>query len=490
MPGLIRRVLALSLVLLGGWLIVYCIFPLYDPVFPITRDYSTALQGLVFAVIAVIAMRMPRLFNFEPLTVVALTITVVGVGAAWLGVERSSPWLMVASSTLLRISMSWVHIVVGVSLTGLGARRLGLAIVAAFLLSVIWQWLLFALPPLVGIALFTAIPFACYFLAVPLARPVFEHLSRAEPPFEVSVTRPASFLPFSSQLFICFLVFSVFKGFMISFGEVGGAPLPAMLFPGAFLVLGCLLVACKWRVDARRLFGAASLLVLAGLLLAPLVAMGGAAVDAHIIVNLLLSSGADCFNFLFWFLLATLAARNTHGAVPAFAWGSALSCFGIIAGASLGRLTDYLALAAPAGAVIVVAVMAWLFIAWERLFFGRFSFEEAIQMVEPESELGLAPDLGAEPGRNASHIDLGYIDRASARIAEAHALTPRESEILTLLVRGRSGRFIKEALCISENTVKAHVRHIYNKLDIHSHQSLIDMFEQQCERDGSLCEKA
>ncbi len=32
---------------------------------------------------------------------------------------------------------------------------------------------------------------------------------------------------------------------------------------------------------------------------------------------------------------------------------------------------------------------------------------------------------------------------------------------------------------VSRNTVKAHVKHIYAKLDIHSHQDLIDLVEKR-----------
>ena len=38
---------------------------------------------------------------------------------------------------------------------------------------------------------------------------------------------------------------------------------------------------------------------------------------------------------------------------------------------------------------------------------------------------------------------------------------------------------IAEELVISENTVRTHVRHIYAKLDVHSHQELIDLVERQ-----------
>ena len=47
-----------------------------------------------------------------------------------------------------------------------------------------------------------------------------------------------------------------------------------------------------------------------------------------------------------------------------------------------------------------------------------------------------------------------------------------------MLARGRDRTYIQEQLVVSRNTVKAHVKHIYAKSDIHSHQDLIDLIEK------------
>ena len=56
-------------------------------------------------------------------------------------------------------------------------------------------------------------------------------------------------------------------------------------------------------------------------------------------------------------------------------------------------------------------------------------------------------------------------------------MTPRETEIVSLLARGRDQAFIAEYLDISVDTVKTHRRSIYRKLDIHSHQELLTLLE-------------
>jgi DNA-binding NarL/FixJ family response regulator len=47
------------------------------------------------------------------------------------------------------------------------------------------------------------------------------------------------------------------------------------------------------------------------------------------------------------------------------------------------------------------------------------------------------------------------------------SLSPRESEVLALMAQGLSNSAIAEALSVSMSTVKSHVNHILQKLDVH-----------------------
>ena len=60
-------------------------------------------------------------------------------------------------------------------------------------------------------------------------------------------------------------------------------------------------------------------------------------------------------------------------------------------------------------------------------------------------------------------------------LAADYGLTPREAEILALMALGRSAKYISEELTVSYNTTRTHVRHSYEKLNIHSKQELIDL---------------
>lgn len=72
--------------------------------------------------------------------------------------------------------------------------------------------------------------------------------------------------------------------------------------------------------------------------------------------------------------------------------------------------------------------------------------------------------------------DMAGIENVCLRLAEEHGLSARETEILNYLARGRSQPYIREDLMLSKNTISTHVKHIYQKLNIHSRQELIDLF--------------
>lgn len=60
----------------------------------------------------------------------------------------------------------------------------------------------------------------------------------------------------------------------------------------------------------------------------------------------------------------------------------------------------------------------------------------------------------------------------SAPPATEHPLTEREEEVLRLVAHGQRNRDIADQLCISEATVRSHLSHLYDKLDLDNRVAL------------------
>lgn len=98
------------------------------------------------------------------------------------------------------------------------------------------------------------------------------------------------------------------------------------------------------------------------------------------------------------------------------------------------------------------------------------------------SEKQIASSWGVVLKQPMSH-DLGLAlekSRLGVRcheLSQEHDLTGREEEVLLLLFQQRKLSDMAAALCIEKSTVKTHVKHIYQKLDVHSRKELLALVE-------------
>ena len=70
------------------------------------------------------------------------------------------------------------------------------------------------------------------------------------------------------------------------------------------------------------------------------------------------------------------------------------------------------------------------------------------------------------------------LEQKCAAIARMCRLTNREAEVLVLLARGRTVRYICDELSIAQGTAKHHVSNIYRKVGVFDRQGLLDTIEQ------------
>ena len=131
---------------------------------------------------------------------------------------------------------------------------------------------------------------------------------------------------------------------------------------------------------------------------------------------------------------------------------------GICSGKIMGHVLEPLAMASAANRTAVALVLICAFACVATALQGT-SLEELRAQTQKAFTLEPAPT--------------GLV-----RLATAASLTPRETQVLSYLVKGRSVPFIQDELVLSKSTVNTHVRHIYQKMGVRTRQELLDKVEQ------------
>lgn len=110
---------------------------------------------------------------------------------------------------------------------------------------------------------------------------------------------------------------------------------------------------------------------------------------------------------------------------------------------------------------------------------GNVPASDGASAMDAVRAAGTAPfENGPAPEAGAAAPEPNQLHENCARLGDEFGLTAREREVFVLLAHGRNGRYIMDHLVISRNTAKSHIKHIYSKLGVHSHQELIDLATQ------------
>lgn len=364
---------------------------------------------------------------------------------------QSVPWWVLGAALIgigdALITLLWAHFSSGLSLRTVylfillsNALGLGVYFVATFLPSNM------ALPVTVALFLVSAA-----FVWQALKRRSFQEWEFSHHVLTGAAKR--LWHPVLGTAILCFM-----SGLMLQIS--GQQDIPLDQFQQTSLVASALAIAIlllpvlllKKPFNIGRLYVIALPLSAAGFLLLPIIwnAAGG-------IVNAFAQLGSMVAGIILWCLLAE-AARDTR--LPSvLLFSGALLCTNAaqLAGGMIGYLNAEsfkqgdLALTATALVAMYLILMVAL------LLFRDKGFEEyeSNQLTTDEIEAPLM--------------------QRCEEVASAHQLTPRESEILVLLAQGYTLAVASEKLFVSENTVKSHVKSIYQKLGIHTRSELIDM---------------
>lgn len=452
---------SLACVMLAAWLMNIVVFPLFDPIFTYARDISQMAQVAVLVGVGVAATFRPKALGKMPLNLLAVVALAVGAAVLTIALAVGNAVLLVVGSSLFAAGRGAVMLAVSVAMASqLQGRAVALSVVIASVASFACQAICWIVPTFVGLALYFLLPVVSYVFSRKNAKGVTQLALSGDAPADVAITRPSSFLPLMSRLFVCLFMFRVAFGFSLRYGEAAGVPVN--VFFGIVPVAIAAILAVLWdRFDADLLAQISVLCVVAGFFSVP--SSDGA---LHDVGNIFLNSGNSLFNMVAWMVIVSVGARNRAAALAVAGWGTGTGAFGTIVGAAFGVGSNHLLEHYPTGVLYLSGVLLVLFVGYALIGLKDFSFKETINGIVPA-----VPDMKAE-----SPEDL-FQARCDAIAVEYH-LTPREREVFAMLARGRNREYIQEKLVVSRNTVKAHVRHVYEKLDIHSHQELIDLVEE------------
>lgn len=176
------------------------------------------------------------------------------------------------------------------------------------------------------------------------------------------------------------------------------------------------------------------------------------------------TAGFLCFVALVWFFCTYFSERKRQGTrifisgLLANQAGQAIGSLGYLWATSLFGSNDSFLLSISIGMVYLLLVVALVF-------FANATRAKRNPLAEPSPDSALV---------------------ILQRIAIRNDLTPREVEIGWLIAKGDSRAKIAEDLTVSQETVKTHTKHLYQKLLIHSRKELLELIKTEAEKSAIM----
>lgn len=463
--------LALSMSFTSTWLLNVVGYPAVDGFCPLGRLVAPLAGALAAAVFSLVSQNYPRLFTSRATVMVTLAVLVASTAGIYLAIPAEDSLLAGVSLSVRWVACVVRDIVLGFAIAGLGSRRCLPVLACAYLLRYAWAALLGLLPLGMQVAAFFCCAPVGLLMLWRQARPVFVRLEGLDTPANLQVTNPLSFLPSTGRMFGLILLFHASLGFSTTFGSGSSARGSVAAVVALVALFGVLfvLVGLNALRSVDDLYTGSYLLATAGFLLVPGLAGDGGA--AHFWCNALCESGSSLFSLAIWYLVARVGARSPAAMLPFVCMVRAARGFGIALGTWGGVYANALSFDRMESVSVFVAGVVFVFCAYNFLFARRFSFDAAAE--------GLAPLHEAPSVADSQAQRVPAIERSCEAVARRCMLTAREHDVLLLLARGRNAAYIQEELGLTRSTAKSYVADVYRKLDVHSHQELIDVVEGQ-----------
>lgn len=387
------------------------------------------------------------------LVVFALISSAAIVLAAMAGEGHAPSWLMTLGFALSGVGstlrLGWEE-----HLSVRGVKRTAVCVVVAYFVGFVLFALASLLPPLAALTVSALMPFgACALLIVAGKRSegILDDGRKVGSGSDVGYKALFAHIPWKLIAVIALAFFSY--GATRTGGVVGGLTVSSSLFSDALAglpafasLLAAALAYFFYRKGALLAFYIAfPLMALAALLPASLDPFAGATTFWAALL------GSELVKYMVWFLLIDSIIKDGV---------SALLCLGVMrfsqwAGSFLGQIAaDVLPGSESVTIAILLALMIALLVIIGAPFFGR----------------------SMESSQSLSRTD--SLEERTDELARRCRLSPREKEVLSIWVTGRSAAYIEKRLFISKNTVKTHLNHIYAKTGTANREELLELLDE------------
>ena len=207
----------------------------------------------------------------------------------------------------------------------------------------------------------------------------------------------------------------------------------------------------------------------------------------------LLYAGYYLFLAMVYLGLGAIVATAKVNALRLFAWAMIANVGGLILGFLLSIARTWISSDLMTATTLVLSCLVFilgitLLQSKSYSIFRVNSVDEdaySFELLGTPAFFGLVVDEAAPAAEHAEETDeqdtslLNVVILHCSEVSHAYHLSARESSVLVELACGKTIASIAKDLFVSENTIKAHTKSIYRKLNIHTREELIALVEKQ-----------
>ena len=461
---------------------------LFDPSFSSNTIDAAAVflcnVGAHFLGLAVLALLAKRFAPYVSHKAFAITSTIV-VTAASLAIYAGACFelapLVLVGSVLAGDGSAVFLVMWGEAYSSMvdpNSRKttMSISVVAAFALFVVVA----NLPEALRVIMIVIMPSIC--VAASTATYFLPTKDSSKTQSALPHTKTKETLPSWAKLLACAFLFSIPMAYFKTGVPEGG---PTASF-AVVLFLLVLIFSLDYLLRTKRSLTVLPhvfvLTISGGLLLLPFLTQ-----DNPFVTGVLITAGSFSFRAYLYPICVQAAERSRMPAAQAFAIITCTMDGGQITGALLRNALS----GVPESwfTNVTIAIVYMLFLVGFLFFTQRFEEKTLSTTIQPAPTMDAKPVASeatasdtpaaapaSTPATSTSDV-ISSIENQCRLAAEMFSLSPREQEITALLVRGRSIQSIAEDVMLSQNTVKTHVSHIYQKCETHSREELIRLIE-------------